>query len=394
MTGAKALFLDPSVLELMPTAVYIIDVHGLICGYNQLACEFWGRTPKLRDHDDLFCGAFRLYNPDGTHLPRDKTPMSAAVDMGISCKNAEVVILRPDGSEITVMVNITPLWDENGVVIGAINAFQDISEIVESRRKIESHRFELERRDSFLSICSHELKTPLSVLMSQAQLALRKIKLHDDSVFDHDRVRWMIEQNTRQFDRLNRLVDDMLDLHRIKSGSLTMRFEQAELGPLVKDVVANTVYGLDQSKRKVTVHATGPHPGVFDRDRIEQVVTNLVVNAIKYGADGPIDVEVVEVVEVAEASEQSGKVVRILVRDQGRGIAPKDLERIFERYERAEEVAKTSGLGLGLFVTRQIVEAHRGRIYAQSELGKGSTFVVELPLLPPTPAFGCESKRA
>jgi signal transduction histidine kinase len=215
MQDVKALFADPSILELMPTAVYIVDHEGLVRGFNKLACDYWGQVPKLYDHDNRFCGAYRLYYPDGRELTRDVTPMAAAVDWGVVCKNAEVVILRPDGTKITVMVNITPLRDGAGKIVGAINAFQDISELLEARRKIEIHQEELEKRDAFLSICSHELKNPLTVLITQTQLALRRIEKNDESIFEPARTKARLQQNAHQFERLTALVDDMLDLHRI-----------------------------------------------------------------------------------------------------------------------------------------------------------------------------------
>jgi PAS domain S-box-containing protein len=372
MLNVRDLFKDPSFLELMPTAVYIVDANGLIHGFNKRACEFWGQTPKLYDNHNRFCGAFKLTNADGSSLPHDKTPMAAALELGLSFKNAEVGIIRPDGSKIMVRVNITPLRDENGVIVGAINAFQDISEILESRRKVEAQIAELEMRDSFMSICSHELKTPLTVLKAQAQMALLKLSKNDETAFDKNRAKLMIVQNIVEFDKLTRLVNDMLDLQRIKSGSLDMTLEKFELGPLIRHLVESTVTGLGESESKLHVHVTDPIEGMFDRVRMEQVMNNLVSNALKYGDNGPIEVDV----------SKSDGFAKIQIRDQGIGIAKTDQDRIFERFERANNATKIGGLGLGLFVTKQIVDAHNGKIYVESDLGKGSTFFVEIPLIP------------
>jgi signal transduction histidine kinase len=368
MQDVHALFANPAILELMPTAVYIVDEKGLVRGFNKLACEYWGQVPKLYDHDNRFCGAYRLYYPDGRQLHRDASPM--AVDWGTTCKNAEVVILRPDGSKITVMVNITPLRDEKEKIVGAINSFQDISELIKARQKIELHQEDLEKRDAFLSICSHELKNPLTVLITQTQLALRKIEKNDESVFDPVRTKIRLQQNAHQFERLNALVDDMLDLHRIETGILKMHFEKFELGQLITDIVQNTVYGADGIKGNITINSVDAMEGIFDRNRIEQMMINLISNAIKYGSDGAIDVEV----------NRIGKMVQIRVRDRGIGISAVNQKRVFLRYERVSSEQKINGLGIGLYVTKQIVEAHHGKIYIESEIGKGATFVVELPL--------------
>jgi PAS domain S-box-containing protein len=381
MLKATELLTNSDVLELMPVAVYIIDSEGLIRGFNKKACEFWGQTPELLDSDHKYCGSFKLFMPDGAPLPLERTPMAEAVKTGTSCKNTEVVIFRPDKTSITVSVNISPLRDEAGKIVGAINAFQDVSEIVESRRKINLHQKELELRDSFLSLCSHEIKTPLTSLKFQTEMALRKFAKKDDSVFDRERVRAMVEQNDRQLGRLNRLVDDMLDLHRIKSGKLKMDFVKTELVALVREVVANNVYTVDDIMARVSVEAQGPIEGEFDKLRIEQVVTNLMMNALKYGEDKPVVIGV----------KKQKDFIQIQVRDSGSGIAKEDQERIFGRFERAVKHTNISGLGLGLFVTKQIVEAHNGKIKVQSELGKGSTFTVELPIIAAGPQSEAQS---
>jgi signal transduction histidine kinase len=376
MKTAKLLFDNPSLLEFMPTAVYIIDAKGLIHGFNQRACEFWGRVPKLYDHDNRFCGAFKLYTPDGTVLEHDKTPMSAAIDWGLSFKNVEVIIQRPDGTQITVMVNICPLKDENGTIIGAINSFQDISEIIQARKKIEEHQKELEQRDAFLSICSHELKTPLTILLTQAQLALKKISMNNELVLDREVVKTMLEKNQQQFLKLNHLIDDMLDLRRIKSGKLTMHFEKIDLAELIKEIISNTFYGLDQALGKFVIRSIEPLKGFFDRFRMEQVINNLLVNAIKYGGENFIEIEI----------GQKNEMAKIQIRDTGAGINQKDHFRIFEQYTQVGNEESVSGLGIGLFVTKEIVNAHQGIIYVESILGKGSNFILELPLLSSYPS--------
>lgn len=354
--NAQTLFDDPSVLELMPTGVYIIDDEGLIRGFNEKACGFWGQTPKIRDHANRFCGAY--------------TPMAAAVQEGTVCNNMEATLLRTDGTEITVVINISPLRDDTGKIVGAINAFQDITEVKEVRQRIETHRVELEKRDSFLSICSHELKTPLTALILRTQIAKRKLEAGDTTVFEPAKISQMIDQNSRLLSRVDRLVDDMLDLHRIKSGNLTLVLENVELVNLVKEVVLNNAAGIGDLDGRVSVHAVNTIEGRFDRKRIEQVVTNLITNAVKYSSGGPIAIDLSEVQETA----------KIKIHDSGIGIDEKDHQRIFERFTRAESESPVVGLGIGLYVTREIVEAHRGQINVQSALGQGSTFTVDLPL--------------
>jgi PAS domain S-box-containing protein len=361
---------NPAILEYIPTAVYVIDSVGLIRSFNKRAAEFWGRRPKILDADDRYCGSFKMFLPDGTSLPHDKTPMKAAIQDGEVCKNVEVEILRPDGTRITVIANITPLWDEHGKIVGAINAFQDITEIVNARRKVDFQQRELEMRDRFLSICSHELKTPLTSLMCRNQFAQRKISKSDRSVYEPDRVNEMVQRNCDQLNRLNRLVDDLLDVQRVRTGRLAIHLETVDLVSLVREVVSTSGEGADNLAGLVTVEAEGQVEGRFDRHRIEQVITNLFTNSIKYGAHRPVQVKV----------EHVGDRAKIEFRDHGLGIAEEDYGRIFEPFERAHSENGIPGMGLGLYVTKQIVEAHRGQIYVHSALGAGTTFTVDLPV--------------
>ena len=226
-------------------------------------------------------------------------------------------------------------------------------------------------RDEFLSIASHELKTPLTSLTLQAQLHERAIKRGDPRAYGKERVDAIVKQTEKQVTRLTRLVDDMLDVSRIRAGKLRIQPETFTLG----EVVTETVERLRGQFEKAGYAAPSLEireacVGTWDRMRIEQVVSNLLTNAIRYGNKKPIAVNV----------GCSDSVARLEVRDQGIGIAPEAQGKIFDRFERAINANEVSGLGLGLFISRQIVSAHGGKISVESELGKGSVFIVELPL--------------
>jgi signal transduction histidine kinase len=227
----------------------------------------------------------------------------------------------------------------------------------------------LNQRDEFLSVASHELRTPLTTLKLQTQLRQFAVQRGDSSVYTKTEVDALLQMTERQANRLARLVDDMLDISRIVNGKLALNTGFVELGKLVKDVIENSVPSWTNSLDLFTVEVPHSVSGIWDRYRIEQVVTNLVTNALKYGEGKPVQVRV--------KKTETNAVLE--VEDQGMGIAPENLERIFQRFERASEGTQISGLGLGLYITREIVELHRGRVYVRSELGKGSTFVVELP---------------
>jgi two-component system, sensor histidine kinase and response regulator len=223
----------------------------------------------------------------------------------------------------------------------------------------------VEVRDTFLSVCGHELKTPLASLKLSSQVAQRS--LQKEGVI---RARRFIEQTGVQADRLIKLVEDMLDATKIRAKRFSIEREQVELGELVETVIERCAPLAESAGCHVLFSSKRPVHGSWDRFRVEQVVLNLLTNAIKYGPSGTIFVE---------AAERNG-IARISVRDHGKGIAPENQSRIFERFERIDKEGTVQGLGLGLFISKTIVEQHGGRLTVESALGEGSTFNIELPL--------------
>jgi len=222
-------------------------------------------------------------------------------------------------------------------------------------------------RDDFLSIAGHELKTPLTAL----DLHLFTLDRLTRGPLEPEKVRKKIEVTRRQAQRLNTLINRLLDVSRISAGRLALELEDIDLAVVVRDVVARFDEEAGRAHTPVDVDLTGtqPRPGRWDRMRIEQVVTNLVSNAIKYGDGKPICI-------VTRALDDR---VQLIVEDHGIGIAPEHQARIFDRFERAVSLHNYGGLGLGLWIVRQIVEAHSGTIALDSTLGSGSCFTVELP---------------
>jgi PAS domain S-box-containing protein len=231
-------------------------------------------------------------------------------------------------------------------------------------------------RDEFLSIASHELRTPLTPLQLQLQ---RLLGARHKSLIESmpvDKLKSVLARCARQVERLAGLIDDLLDVSRISSGRLRLEIDgPVDLGELVRDVVNRHTEELSRAACPLVVESPeDPVVGTWDRRRLEQVVENLVSNAIKYGAGTAIQIAVADGVDQA--------VLR--VKDQGIGIPPEKLDKVFDRFERAVSARAYGGLGLGLYITRQIVEAHRGSIRVESEAGRGATFTVELPKLPQT----------
>jgi len=224
-------------------------------------------------------------------------------------------------------------------------------------------------RDEFLSVASHELKTPMTSLSLQIDQLRRMAESNrlDSSASA------LLEAAKRQLMRLNDLVEQLLDVSRIATQRLAVHVDEVDLAEVVRDVCDRFRPQAEASRSPLHVGAVAPVRGRWDRFRIEQVLSNLLSNAIKYGRGKPISVGVTAAEDMA----------RVAVHDEGIGIAHGDVSRIFGRFERAVSSRHYGGLGLGLYIAHEVVEAHGGCILVQSEPGRGSTFTVLLPLQGP-----------
>jgi two-component system OmpR family sensor kinase len=227
---------------------------------------------------------------------------------------------------------------------------------------VEELRGAVALRDEFVAIAAHELRTPLTSLSLQLQMATRTAEPAP-----------RIERALRQATRLGRLVDDLLNASRITAGRLTLTREPCDLAEIARETIAHIGDDARRAGCAIAFSADVPARGVWDRARLEQVVTNLLANALKFGAGSP----------VAVAVSVTGTSTVLTVRDRGAGIPPDSLERIFQKYERAVSARSYGGLGLGLFISREIVEAHGGSLHAESTPGQGTTLVMAVPSSPP-----------
>ncbi|KFE50759.1 hybrid sensor histidine kinase/response regulator [Pseudomonas syringae] len=258
---------------------------------------------------------------------------------------------------------------------------EQVEELEQSRQEQEAllkqlqvTQNELERavrmRDDFMSIVSHEVRTPLNGLILETQL--RKLHLAKDNMaaFTLEKLRAMVDRDERQIQSLIRLIEDMLDVSRIRTGKLSIRTSPFDLVELVSNLLESFSAQIAAAGSTVSFTADDPVIGVWDEFRIEQVVANLLTNALRYGARKPIRVRVY--------SEEG--LARVDVRDEGIGVSPENQKRIFQQFERVSANHAVHGLGLGLFISDQIVAAHGGTISVESEEGQGSLFRVCLPL--------------
>jgi two-component system OmpR family sensor kinase len=225
-------------------------------------------------------------------------------------------------------------------------------------------------RDEFLAIAAHEMNTPLTSMKAQVQNLERLLSHEPTGQIEVSQVRSVVTASLRQLKRLQHLCDQLVDVRRLTLGRLELRYERLDLQELVAEQIEHHAEAASRSLSELRFECAGPIRGEWDRLRLEQIVSNLLSNAIKFGAASPIMIRL----------QAMADHIRLEVIDCGIGIAPEDHERIFQRLERAVDSDHYGGLGMGLWLVRQSVEALGGDITVASTPGEGSIFTVELPL--------------
>jgi PAS domain S-box-containing protein len=277
--------------------------------------------------------------------------------------------VRKDRTRFWANVVLTALRAPNGELVGFAKVTRDLTE----RRRLEQEQLRLGKaeeairlRDEFLSLAAHELKTPLTVL----QLQLDTLGGRSDP--GGQRAATKLQRAARSSERLASLVESLLDVSRIATGRFALKRERIQLADCVSRVVDALGPSANQARCELIVDTRGPIVGLWDPLRIEQALTNLLVNALKYGAGRPIRIS---------ARERAGEAL-LEVRDHGPGIPESDLGRLFQRFERAASMRNYGGLGLGLYLIQGIVEAHGGTVTAANAPDGGACFRITLPLRP------------
>ncbi len=241
-------------------------------------------------------------------------------------------------------------------------------------QQLQSTQSELEQavrmRDDFMSIVAHEVRTPLNGLILETQLRKMHLARDNAAAFTLDKMHAMVDRDERQIKSLIRLIEDMLDVSRIRTGKLSIRPNPFDLVQLVSNLLQNFAAQIEAAETTVSFEADMPVKGCWDEFRIEQVISNLLTNALRYGGRSPIQVRVY----------RQGNEARVEVQDHGIGISAENQKRIFQQFERVSAKTVVAGLGLGLFISEQIVAAHGGSIVVESQINEGALFRVCLPI--------------
>lgn len=278
-----------------------------------------------------------------------------------------VVRGRTEGALTLIAAESGRLYDETDLAL-ACELGRRAGTAIEHARAYASAQRAARARDEFLAVAGHELRTPLAALMLQIE-SMRSAVASGALVTDPDRFRTRIDKTFGHALRLARLVDGLLDVSRVAEGPVDLAIEDVDLAELVRETSERFTDDAARAGCELTVDAAVPCPGRWDPQRLEQVVSNLLSNAMKFGGGTPITVR----------CEARGDGYAVVVEDRGIGIAPEDHARIFGRFERAVSERNFPGLGLGLWITRELVSMHGGSVELTSGLGQGATFTVLLP---------------
>jgi PAS domain S-box-containing protein len=336
------------------TGIYLIQ-EGKFRYVNPAMAKMFGYTvDELVDR----LSPLDLVHPDDRHVVAEN--VRRRIEGEVEEIHYDFRGLRKDGSVVYIEVHGRRI--EYGGKIGVMGTLVDITD---RKRAEELSQQAIRVRDEFLSAASHELRTPLTSLRLVLQSLARGLHAGRPSVSPQ-----MLDVAVRQSERLATLVNQLLDVGRIQSGRLTLAPEEFDLVADIRQLLERMQMEIARAASPVALRGEDGIVVRWDRSRIDQLLTNLLSNALMYGAGQPVDLTVERV--------SDGR-VRITVRDRGIGIPADRLPHIFERFERATSTRNYGGLGLGLFIARQIALAHAGTISAESELGHGSSFVVELP---------------
>ena len=353
-------------LDNFPAGAYTCDSRGLITYFNQQAARLWGREPRLRDSTERFCGSFKLFSADGSPLAYDQCGVALALKEEKECKGQEIIIERPDGERISVLIYSSPIYDDAGDFVGVINVLINISE---RKQTEDTLRKADQSKNAFLAMLAHELRNPLAPLRNATEILHLKMPPVPE-------LQWALEVIDRQMQQMTRLVDDLLDLGRITSNKLDLRKDRISLGAVLRAAVEISQPNIQAGNQTLTFDE--PADDIFlhgDLTRLTQVVANLLHNASKYSARGG---------QIWLSTENCENEIVIRVRDMGIGIPAIMLPRIFDMFTQADQPSDWSpgGLGIGLTLARQVVEVHGGIITVRSEgHGCGSEFIVQLPVV-------------
>lgn len=345
-----------AIIDQLPIGVSVHDMKGKMTLANKKLHSIIGQDVPIDDFFGKEANRYGRHMVNGTPVSPNQWPISITLQTGKAVANKEFIFGQAHGKEIYVAISASMVRNQEGKPIGIASIINDIT----AQKELDL------RKDDFINMASHELKTPITTLRLYSESLERKIK-----VLKKFGIQKTVSAIQSQIEKLQNLVLTLLDVSRIQTGKLLFIKERFPLHTLIADIVDDLQDVSD--KHMIKFAKRTPLYVNADKFRISQVISNIVTNAMKYSPTGG---------DVRISLKRSGDYAEVAIKDFGVGISKKHLTKVFDRlYQVTDPSEKTyPGLGLGLYISREIIKRHRGKIWVESTKGKGSTFIFTIPL--------------
>ena len=347
-----------AIVDSSDDAIISKTLFGIITSWNYAASKMFGYTEAeaMGKHISIIIPPDRI---------DEEAMIIESIRNGKKIQHFETVRVARGGRELNISLTVSPVRNKDGKIIGASKIARDITEKIETEKQRLLYTKKLQQlneyKDEFMAMASHELKTPLTIIKANLELLLLKMQKDANNFF--------VEKTLKQVNKLDNLINDLLDVSKIQSGKLELKLADFNMNILLKDIISNIQFTtpiriiLKENSSKVSAYG--------DQDRIGLVITNLINNAIKYAPNSK---------EIVIDTFKSDDVITVTIKDNGIGIPREELINIFSRFYRVPGLNSTfSGSGIGLYISSEIIRRHGGKIWAESELDKGSTFYFSIP---------------
>jgi signal transduction histidine kinase len=357
-------------IQALPVAIYTCNSRGFIQLYNKVAAALWGREPQIGV--DLWSGAWKIYQADGmTPVSLDDCPMAVTLKEGRPVRGIEIIIERPDGIRKNVLPHADPIFNEQGMLVGAVNMLVDITEhkqMQESNLQLRTYNEQLEQ---FTYAASHDMQEPLRKIQVFSSMLIEK----NHAQLDEQGMNFLnrINQST---ERMNSILQDLLRYSR--ETRVQEQFSQVDLNQTIENITSDLELMISTKRAHVRCDGLPTIKGVSSQ--INRLFYNLIHNALKFSKPGRPPLIHIYMGNHFIAEPHGKTFFEIRVSDNGIGFEPKYSDKIFHLFQRLNAKEEYEGNGIGLALCKKIVEMHKGQISAESELDKGATFHIKLPV--------------
>jgi len=350
-----------SIVSSSDDAIISKTLNGIITSWNAAAEKMFGYTEVevIGKHITIIIPPERL---------EEENMIISSIRKGVKIDHFETVRRSKEGKDIYISLTVSPIKNSKGEIIGASKIARDISDKIEMEKSRQLYIKKLQElnnyKDEFMAMASHELKTPLTVISVNLQILQLKLQ-HDPNIL-------FINKTQQQVKKFSDLINNLLDASKMNAGQLELDPEIFDLSILLKEITADMQH--TTSSHKIIYNSQQEELRIYaDRQKIAQVFINLLSNSIKYSPAGG---------DIIFEAKKEKNIILISCRDQGIGIPEKDISNIFDRFYRVSGLASSfSGSGIGLYISSEIIKGHNGKMWAESEPGKGSVVYFSLPAL-------------